>query len=63
VFRYKLHWPDGDDAGEAAYAVYIQPGDEILTTDEGRFVGCAWSNSWCSRRTARTRGLLMVEAA
>jgi hypothetical protein len=29
VFRYRLHSPDGDDLGEATYAVVIKPGDEI----------------------------------
>jgi hypothetical protein len=30
VFRYRLHSPDGDDLGEATYAVMIKPGEEIL---------------------------------
>jgi hypothetical protein len=30
MFRYRLHSPDGDDLGEAAYAVMIKPGEEIL---------------------------------
>jgi len=29
VFRYRLHSPDGDDLGEATYAVMIKPGEEI----------------------------------
>jgi hypothetical protein len=29
VFRYRLHTPDGDDLGEATYAVMIKPGEEI----------------------------------
>jgi hypothetical protein len=29
VFRYRLHSPDGDDLGEATYAM-IKPGEEIL---------------------------------
>lgn len=29
VFRYRLHSPDGDDLGEAVYAVMIKPGEEI----------------------------------
>jgi len=30
MFRYRLHTADGDDLGEATYAVLIQPGEEIL---------------------------------
>jgi hypothetical protein len=29
MFRYRLHSPDGDDLGEATYAVLINPGEEI----------------------------------
>jgi hypothetical protein len=29
VFRYRLHSPDGDDLGEATYAVLLKPGEEI----------------------------------
>jgi hypothetical protein len=36
MFRYRLHGADGEDAGEAAYAVTINPGDEILTMQEGK---------------------------
>jgi hypothetical protein len=35
VFRYRLHSPDGDDLGEATYAVMIKPGEEIFL-DGGR---------------------------
>jgi hypothetical protein len=30
VFRYRLHSPDGDDLGEATYAVVVKPGEEIF---------------------------------
>jgi hypothetical protein len=30
MFRYRLHSPDGDDLGEATYAVMIKPGEEII---------------------------------
>jgi len=30
VFRDRLHSPDGDDLGEATYAIMIKPGEEIL---------------------------------
>jgi hypothetical protein len=29
MFRYRLHSPEGDDLGEATYAVVIKPGDEV----------------------------------
>jgi len=29
VFRYRLHSPDGDDLGDATYAVMIKSGEEI----------------------------------
>jgi hypothetical protein len=28
VFRYRLRSPDGDDLGEATYAMQIKPGEE-----------------------------------
>jgi hypothetical protein len=37
VFRYRLHSPDGDDFGEATYAVMIKPGEEILLGAGRRF--------------------------
>jgi len=55
VFRYRLHSPDGDDLGEATYAMMIKPGEEILLgngrrlrvldvvpfeEDESPFAGC-----------------------
>jgi hypothetical protein len=30
VFRYRLYMPDGDEIGEATYAMMIQPGEEII---------------------------------
>jgi hypothetical protein len=30
MFRYRLHSPDGDDLGEATYAVMIKPREDIL---------------------------------
>ena len=29
MFRYRLHWEDGSDAGEAPYAVSVNVGDAI----------------------------------
>jgi len=37
VFRYRLHSPDGDDLGEATYAVMIKPGEEIHLDARQRF--------------------------
>jgi hypothetical protein len=37
MFRYRLHTPDGDDLGEATYAVMIKPGEEILFGNGRRF--------------------------
>ena len=63
VFRYRLHSPDGDDLGEATYAMMIKPGEEI-------HLGCgpAVPRSRCRpvrgggrvavRRTATSRGCL-----
>jgi hypothetical protein len=37
VFRYRLHSPNGDDLGEATYAVMIKPGEEIIAGANKRF--------------------------
>jgi hypothetical protein len=37
MFRYRLHAPDGDDIGEATYAVMIRPGEEIIAGANQRF--------------------------
>jgi hypothetical protein len=37
MFRYRLHSPDGDDLGEATYAIMIQPGEEVLVGNGRRF--------------------------
>jgi hypothetical protein len=37
MFRYRLHSPDGDDLGEATYAMMIKPGEEILFGGGRRF--------------------------
>jgi hypothetical protein len=37
MFRYRLHSPDGDDLGEATYAIMIKPGEEILFGNGRRF--------------------------
>jgi len=62
MFRYRLHSPDGDDLGEATYAVMIKPGEEIHGS------GDSACGSWLLSRSGRTTespfvGLLQVEAA
>ena len=37
MFRYRLHSPDGDDLGEATYAMMIKPGEEIHLDAGKRF--------------------------
>ena len=37
MFRYRLHSPDGDDLGEATYAMMIKPGEEIIVGNGERF--------------------------
>jgi hypothetical protein len=36
MFRYRMHSPDGDDLGEATYAVPIQTGEEVHVGGGGR---------------------------
>jgi hypothetical protein len=37
VFRYKMHYPVGSEAGDAAYADVVNRGDELML-GPGRFV-------------------------
>ena len=37
MFRYRLHSSDGDDLGEATYAMMIKPGEEIIAGRNERF--------------------------
>jgi hypothetical protein len=30
MFRYKLHYADGSDAGDAAYADWVNVGEEVM---------------------------------
>jgi hypothetical protein len=55
MFRYKLHWADGSEAGDASYAINIKPGDLIWIQSPNRH--CASSSSYQSKsRTRPTRG-------
>jgi hypothetical protein len=38
MFNYRLHSPDGDDLGEATYAMMIKPGEEIHPGAGRRFL-------------------------
>lgn len=33
MYRYKFHTSDGSDAGEAHYAVMVEPGETVRTGD------------------------------
>ncbi len=37
MFRYRLHSPDGDDLGDATYAMMIKTGEEIIAGTNERF--------------------------
>jgi hypothetical protein len=37
MFRYKMHYEDGNEAGDAAYADSVNPGDELML-GPGKFV-------------------------
>ena len=36
MFRCKLHWADGSEAGDASYAINIKPGDLIWISQPNR---------------------------
>jgi hypothetical protein len=38
MFRYRMHSADGDDLGEATYAVMIKPGEEVLVGNGRRLL-------------------------
>jgi hypothetical protein len=62
MFRYRLHSPDGDDLGEATYAVMIKPGEEILFGNGRRF-RVLDVVPFEEEDESRFVGLLQVEAA
>jgi hypothetical protein len=61
VFRYRLHSPDGDDLGDATYAMMIQPGEEIIVGNGRRFR--VLDLIPVENEDSPYVGLLMVEAA
>lgn len=62
IFRYGLHSLDGDDLGEATYAVPIKPGDEILVGNARRLRVLAVV-PFDEEDESPFMGLLQVEAA
>jgi hypothetical protein len=61
MFRYRLHTADGDDVGEATYAVLIRPGWEIIAGSNQRFR--VLDVVPIDEEDAQIVGLLQVEAA
>ena len=61
MFRYRLHSPDGDDLGEATYAVVIKPGEEIIAGSAQHFRVLA-GVQFDEEDEAPFVGLLQVEA-
>jgi hypothetical protein len=37
MYRYKLHFEDGSEAGDAAYALPVSPGEEIIAAGARKF--------------------------
>ena len=37
MYTYSMHYADGSDAGQATYAVLVEPGEEILVGNGRRF--------------------------
>ena len=62
MFRYRLHSPDGDDLGEATYAMMIKAGEEIIagTNEHFRVVDVV---PFGEEDESPFVGLLQVEAA
>lgn len=62
MFRYTLHSPDGDDLGEATYAVMIKPGEEIHV-DGGQRLRVVAVVPFDEEDESPFAGLLQVEVA
>lgn len=62
MFRYRLHSPDGDDLGEATYAVMIKQGEEIFVGN-GRRLRVLAVVPFEEEDESPFIGLLQVEAA
>jgi len=62
MFRYKIHWADGSEAGEAEYAVNIKVG-ELVWLRGNRQVRVLDLVPLEDEDASRYQGLLRVEAA
>jgi hypothetical protein len=62
MFRYRLHSPDGDDLGEATYAMMIKPGEEVHV-DGGQRMRVLAVIAFEEEDESPFVGLLQVEAA
>jgi hypothetical protein len=62
MFRYRLYTPDGDELGEATYAMMIKPEEEIHL-DGGRLFRVRAVVPFEDRDESPFVGLLEVEAA
>jgi hypothetical protein len=62
MFRYRLYTADGDELGEATYAVMIKPGETIYV-DNGRELRVLDVVPTQKHSGGRYVGLLKVEAA
>ena len=62
MFRYRLHSPDGDDLGEATYAIMIKPGEEILLGG-GQHFRVLYVVAFDEEDESPFVGMLKVEAA
>jgi hypothetical protein len=62
MFRYRLHTPDGDDLGEATYAVMVKPGRKIHGSG-GQWLRVVAVVPFEEEDRSPYVGLLQVEAA
>jgi hypothetical protein len=62
VFRYRLHSPDGDDLGEATYAMMIHAGEETIA-DKSQHSRVVDVVPFKEEDESPFVGLLQVEAA
>jgi hypothetical protein len=62
VFRYRLHWAGGSDAGDASYAINIKPGDLIWIRSPNRQLRVL-DLVPADEKDSPYAGLLKVEAA
>ena len=61
MFTYRMHYADGTDAGQATYAITINPGEEILVGNGRRFRVLAVVP--IDDENSKVVGLLQVEAS